>query len=310
MLDALPVAIYVTDAKGALQYFNPAAVEFSGRVPELASDHWCVTWKLCHLDGTPMLYEQYPMEITRKEGRPVRGVPAIAELPDGTRRCFEPFSTPLFDEDGTLIGGINMLLDITSRIETDEARHDVDRRKDDSSWERARVLNPGQPRLPLSASVSSSLGPAHLVPRRSMAFCSGGPDRGSRAGLTDHPGTVLSLGHAASMHEREAGLDRQPAITLRTSILVSSSVWAHRRTEFGLGVPGRADRGAGAGLVTQSLPRSRAIDAITATNSLGSSGFATCAWNPAERSLTCPRATPAPPRGRCARRRSRGRRRC
>ena len=46
MIDALPAAIYTTDAKGRLTHFNPACVEFSGRTPELGSDHWCVTWKL------------------------------------------------------------------------------------------------------------------------------------------------------------------------------------------------------------------------------------------------------------------------
>jgi PAS domain-containing protein len=33
MMDALPTAIYTTDADGRLTHFNPAAVKFSGRVP-------------------------------------------------------------------------------------------------------------------------------------------------------------------------------------------------------------------------------------------------------------------------------------
>ena len=33
MIDVLPAAIYTTDAEGRLTHFNPAAVEFSGRVP-------------------------------------------------------------------------------------------------------------------------------------------------------------------------------------------------------------------------------------------------------------------------------------
>ena len=51
MIDELPVAIYTTDAQGRLTHFNPACVEFSGRVPNLGSDHWCVTWKLYYPDG-------------------------------------------------------------------------------------------------------------------------------------------------------------------------------------------------------------------------------------------------------------------
>ena len=37
MIDALPAAIYTTDAQGRITHFNPAAVEFSGRMPELGT---------------------------------------------------------------------------------------------------------------------------------------------------------------------------------------------------------------------------------------------------------------------------------
>ena len=46
ILDALPVAIYMTDAAGRLTYFNPAAAKLSGRRPEIGTDQWCVTWKI------------------------------------------------------------------------------------------------------------------------------------------------------------------------------------------------------------------------------------------------------------------------
>ena len=109
MLDALPAAIYTTDAEGRLTYFNRAAVEFSGRVPELGTDQWCVSWKLYRADGTPMAHDQCPMAIALKEGRAVHGVEAIAERPDGTRIWFEPHPTPLRDIKGNIVGGINML---------------------------------------------------------------------------------------------------------------------------------------------------------------------------------------------------------
>ena len=57
MIDALPAAIYTTDAKGKITHFNPACVEFSGRTPEIGTDHWCVTWKLYYPDGRPMPHE-------------------------------------------------------------------------------------------------------------------------------------------------------------------------------------------------------------------------------------------------------------
>jgi PAS domain S-box-containing protein len=115
MIDALPAAIYTTDAQGRLTHFNPAAVEFAGRVPELGTDQWCVTLKLYHSDGTPMPHDECPMAITLKENCVVRGAEAIAERPDGTRVWFTPYPTPLRDAKGNIVGGINMLVDITER---------------------------------------------------------------------------------------------------------------------------------------------------------------------------------------------------
>ena len=37
MIDALPTAIYTTDAEGRITHFNPACVEFSGRTPDLGA---------------------------------------------------------------------------------------------------------------------------------------------------------------------------------------------------------------------------------------------------------------------------------
>jgi PAS domain S-box-containing protein len=121
MIDALPAAIYTTDAQGRITHFNQAAVAFSGRVPELGTDEWCVTWKLYHPDGTPMPHDECPMAVALKEGREIRGAEAIAERPDGTRVWFTPYPTLLRDSEGRVVGAINMLVDITDRKRTDEA---------------------------------------------------------------------------------------------------------------------------------------------------------------------------------------------
>lgn len=55
------------------------------------------------------------MAIALKEKRPVRGVEAMAQRPDGSMFPFLPFPTPMFDEDGELIGAVNMLVDISDR---------------------------------------------------------------------------------------------------------------------------------------------------------------------------------------------------
>lgn len=118
LLEALPAAIYTTDSKGRITFFNKAAVEMAGRVPQ-SGDEWCVTWRLYEPDGTPLAHDKCPMAVALKQNRPVRGVEAIAERPDGSRVPFIPYPTPMRDTAGNLTGAINMLVDITERKESE-----------------------------------------------------------------------------------------------------------------------------------------------------------------------------------------------
>ncbi len=103
LLEALPAAVYTTDAGGRITFYNQAAVELAGRLPTLGSQ-WCVTWRLHWPDGTPLPHEECPMAVALKEQRPVRGVEAVAERPDGTRVPFIPYPTPLYDGTGAMVG--------------------------------------------------------------------------------------------------------------------------------------------------------------------------------------------------------------
>ncbi len=122
LLDALPAAVYTTDAAGRLTFFNQAAVDFWGRRPELGTSYWCGSWRLYWPDGAVLPHDQCPMAIAIKENRPVRGMEAIAERPDGTRVSFMPFPTPLRDSAGRLVGAVNMLVDVTERKRAEEHR--------------------------------------------------------------------------------------------------------------------------------------------------------------------------------------------
>ena len=117
LLDALAVAIYTTDADGRITFYNQSAADLWGHRPELGSAQWCGSWRLYWPDGRPMRHDECPMAVTLKEGRPVRGVEAIAERPDGTRVWFVPYPTPLRDGSGRLVGAINLLIDITERYQ-------------------------------------------------------------------------------------------------------------------------------------------------------------------------------------------------
>ena len=122
LLDALPAAIYTTDAAGRLTYYNAAAVQLAGRKPKIGSDEWCVTWRLYRPDGTPLPHDECPMAVALKTGRPVRGLEAIAERPDGTLVPFMPYPTPLHDASGNVVGAVNMLVDLTDRSHAEQVR--------------------------------------------------------------------------------------------------------------------------------------------------------------------------------------------
>ena len=147
LLNALPAAVYTTDADGRITFFNQAAVEFSGRVPEIGSDHWCVTWRLYWPDGRPMAHDECPMARALNENRPIRGEEAIAERPDGTRVPFMAYPTPLHDASGRLVGAVNMLVDLTATKEVDEARSRLNEMLEERVQERTRQLTETVTRL-------------------------------------------------------------------------------------------------------------------------------------------------------------------
>ena len=66
LLEALPVAIYVTDAEGSITYYNSAAAEFWGTRPEIGTAKWCGSWRLFTLEGEPLPHDQCQMATTLK----------------------------------------------------------------------------------------------------------------------------------------------------------------------------------------------------------------------------------------------------
>ena len=115
LLQALPAAVYTTDARGRITFYNAAAEALWGCCPELGKSEWCGSWRLYWPDGRPMPHGECPMAIALKEKRPIRGAEALAERPDGTRIPFLAYPTPLFDDTGSLTGAVNTLIDISER---------------------------------------------------------------------------------------------------------------------------------------------------------------------------------------------------
>jgi len=124
ILEALPVAVYITDAEGRITFYNQAAADLWGHRPKLGTDFWCGSWRLYWPDGAPMAHHECPMATAIKEGRPIRDIEAVLERPDGARVPFRPYPRPLKDESGRVIGAINLLIDATDlkQAEIESAR--------------------------------------------------------------------------------------------------------------------------------------------------------------------------------------------
>jgi PAS domain-containing protein len=113
-LDDLPAAVYVTDSEGIITFYNKACIPFTGRVPTLGKDRWCVTWKLYTDEGDYLPHDKCPMAVAIQTRRPIRNATAVAERPDGTRVNFRPYPTPLFGKDGSFFGAVNLLHDTSA----------------------------------------------------------------------------------------------------------------------------------------------------------------------------------------------------
>lgn len=120
LLDALPVAVYTTDADGRITGYNTAAVALWGRAPE-TGERWCACKRVFRLDGSELPLDQSPIAIALRERRPVRGAELTLERHDGARVHFKPMPTPLFDEGGKLTGAVNVLVEVTEQARLEES---------------------------------------------------------------------------------------------------------------------------------------------------------------------------------------------
>ncbi|NNE21394.1 MAG: GAF domain-containing protein [Rhizobiales bacterium] len=115
VIDALPAAVYTTDAAGRIDLYNQAAIDLWGREPDPSNELWCGSWRLFSTDGTPLPHDECPMARALKLGQAIRGEEAIAERPDGSRVHFLAHPTPLLDDMGKVLGAVNMLVDVTAQ---------------------------------------------------------------------------------------------------------------------------------------------------------------------------------------------------
>ena len=114
-IDFLPIAIYACDARGLILWFNRRATELWGRTPATgdASELYCGSYKL-YLDGRPISRAETPMATVLRTGKPIEGVEARLERPDGTSVWAMVYISPIKDENGSVAGAVNCFVESTA----------------------------------------------------------------------------------------------------------------------------------------------------------------------------------------------------
>lgn len=117
LLDNLPAGAYLCDPEGLITYFNQRAVELWGREPKLYNpqDRFCGSFKLFLPDGTPIIHEHCWMALAIRNQRAYNGEEIIIERPDGSRITALAHASPVHDDNGALLGAMNVLVDISEQ---------------------------------------------------------------------------------------------------------------------------------------------------------------------------------------------------
>jgi PAS domain S-box-containing protein len=122
LLDALPAAAYTCDRNGLITYFNKRAAELWGRTPRLndPNERFGGAPKIFSGDGAELTHENSWMARAIRENREFGGQEIVIGRADGTRIAVLAHASALRDEDGNVIGGVNVLVDIDERKRAQE----------------------------------------------------------------------------------------------------------------------------------------------------------------------------------------------
>ena len=152
LVEALPAAVFTTNADGLITHYNQAAIDLWGCPPTRGVTYWAGCWQLTGSDGRPMASSGDALRQALTLGQPVPGLEATISRPDGTLTPVAHYSIPLRNEAGQLIGTVNMLVDLTERKRTEQqlqaSANDLERR----IAERTQELLQSQERLRALAS--------------------------------------------------------------------------------------------------------------------------------------------------------------
>lgn len=126
MLDQLHDAVYFVDSQRRILYWNDAAEQLTGYRREEVIGRECYDGLLRHVDssGCQLCHRDCPLVHAIEEGRPVNER-LLLRRKDGRRISIEVRVMPVRDENGTIIGGVELFRDVTSTLVVESAYRQI-----------------------------------------------------------------------------------------------------------------------------------------------------------------------------------------
>lgn len=124
LIEHLPVGVYICNQEAVVVAYNLKAAEIWGETPVRGDPEvkFCGAHRLYTGDGVYLPHDQTPMVQVLATGVPALNVDVIVERRDGSRRNVVANVTPLFNEQGTQIGFVNCVQDVTAHRQREEER--------------------------------------------------------------------------------------------------------------------------------------------------------------------------------------------
>jgi PAS domain S-box-containing protein len=121
ILDMLPIATFICDAKGTILQYNRRAAEIWGSAPEPGQTHdeFSASSRFFDPDGRPVARSLLADVLA--SGQPVRDAERRVMRADGTQFVVSVNIDPLRNAKGELVGAVNCFTDITERRRMDAA---------------------------------------------------------------------------------------------------------------------------------------------------------------------------------------------
>jgi PAS domain S-box-containing protein len=122
VVDQMPAAVVIVQAPSArILYANPRARDLTERqLGRSIPSHVTTDWEIFHLDGRPYQQEEWPLLRSITSGEEVVGEEYFNVLPDGSRLIVRSHSSPVYDEERRIVGGVLVMEDFTERKEVEE----------------------------------------------------------------------------------------------------------------------------------------------------------------------------------------------